>query len=88
MWALVKGLPPEAATWRRDHFPPQVELLAQLHEQQDRWNRALFGALRRERRVQVPGEVRILRPGEDGKPKVETDPRAIAAFFAQHVKGG
>lgn len=85
---LVGGLPADAAVHRRDAFPPMVELLARLHEQQDRWNRALFAALRNQKRVMTPGEVRVLRPGEDGKPKIESDPRAIAAFFAANVGRG
>ena len=84
--ALVLALPPDAAVWREQAYPPTTELIAVLIERQEEWSRAIFQALRNQRRVSVPQPMRILRPGERAKTarRVETDPRKIAAFFRQH----
>ena len=87
MWALIKGLPPEAAVWRQHSFPPVEELLVQLLERHDQWARAHLQALLHHKKVSVPAEFQIMRPGEEDQPvrKIETDPAKIAAFFQQHV---
>jgi hypothetical protein len=86
VWALVSGLPPEAAVWRQSSFTPTEELLVQFLERHDEWARAHLQALLHHKRIAVPAEFHILRPGEEDKPtrKVETDPRVIAAFFSEH----
>ena len=87
MWALVQGLPPEAAVWRQQSFTPTEELLVQLLERHDEWARAHLQALLHHKKVTVPPEFKILRPGEDEQPtrRIETDPAKIAAWFQEHV---
>ena len=87
MWVLVKGLPPEAAVWRQHSFAPTEELLVQLLERHDQWARAHLQALLHHKKISVPPEFRLLRPGEEDQPmrKIETDPGRIAAFFSEHV---
>ena len=89
MWALVKGLPPEAAVWRQHSFTPTEELLVQVLERHDAWARAHLQALLHHKKVSVPPEFTILRPGEEDRPasRVETDPVKIAAFFQEHLSG-
>jgi hypothetical protein len=81
------GLPPDAAVWRQHSFTPTEELMAQFLERHDEWARAHLQALLHHKRVSVPPEVHILRPGEDEQPArhVETDPAKIAAWFQQHI---
>ena len=81
---LIEGLPGDAAVWRNDALPPIEERLAQLLERADAWSRALFQAQTGAREIQVPGEVRIIRPGTADVPRkhVETDVKRIMAFFA------
>lgn len=92
LWALFKALPPEAAVWRHDSFTTTDELLAQLLERTDAWQRAIFTALippkkGQPRRISLPAPVEILRPDDEPpQRKVETDPRVIAAWFSQHFK--
>jgi hypothetical protein len=89
VWALVSGLPPEAAVWRQHSFTPTEELLVQFLERHDQWARAHLQALLHHKRVAVPPEFRMLRPGEEEEAsarKVETDPRVIAAFFSRHFE--
>ena len=85
----MEGLPPEAVTWRKDGLPFAEELAAQQLERADAWARAQFeyGA---GKRVRLPPPVVIERPGQalPEAPKVETDPRVIAAWFANHMGGG
>lgn len=83
------GLPPEAAVWRQNAFPPVEELLVQLLERHDEWARSHLAALLHHKRVTIPVPYRTLRPGEvEETPasRVETDPRRIAAFFQQHFE--
>lgn len=83
MWALVQGLPPESATWRKSSLPPVEEFLALLIEGHGAWARAQI-----ERtpgpKVDIPAPVRIRRPGEPEQPerKIESDPRRIAEFLS------
>ena len=84
----MQGLPPESATWRKDGLPFIEEIAAQQLERADEWARIHFeyGA---GKRVRLPPPVRIERPGQEPeRPKVETDPRVIAAWFANHMGGG
>jgi hypothetical protein len=87
VWALVSGLPPEAAVWRQNAFTPTEELLAQFLERHDEWARSHLQALLHHKKVTVPPEVHIMRPGEEPEParKVETDPLVIAAWFKSHI---
>lgn len=87
MWVLIKGLPPEAAVWRQSGFTPVEELLVQVLERHDEWARAHLQALLHHKRITVPAQFQILRPGEEETPArhVETDPAVIAAFFRDHV---
>jgi hypothetical protein len=74
--------------WRKNAFPPQVELLVQLLERHDQWATTHLQALLHHKKVTVPPPFSILRPGEvepDAISRVETDPVKIAAFFKQHV---
>ena len=84
--ALVFGLPPDAGIWRQDFLPPVEERLAQIFERQDAWFRALLEAQMGQAKVSVPGELHVVRPSDrDVEPevrRVETDPDAIAAWFA------
>jgi hypothetical protein len=83
------ALPPEAAVWRKNAFPPQVELLVQLLERHDEWARAHLQALLHHKRVTVPAPFGILRPGEKEQTpanRIETDPVKIAAFFKRHFE--
>jgi hypothetical protein len=60
--------------------------VASLIEIHDFWGRnqaALAGA----KRASLPKPVRINRPGSTPARRVETDPRKIAAFFQQHLRG-
>jgi hypothetical protein len=82
------GLPPDAAVWRQRAFTPTEELLVQFLERHDEWARAHLQALLHHKKVTVPAEFHLLRPGEEEqKPvsRVETDPVKIAAWFQQHV---
>ena len=83
--ALVEGLPGDAATWREDMLPPLEERIAQLTERQDQWFRALFGAFTHSDRIQVPGDIEIVRPGANKIPERQlvTDSRTIAAWFSR-----
>jgi hypothetical protein len=83
----VNGLPREAATFR-DHigWDAQTELTASLIEVMDRWARQ-FGVWKGVKQRHLPKPVRIFRPGEEQQQKVESDPRAIAAFFRKHIGG-
>lgn len=83
---LVSGLPPEAAVWRQSAFTPAEELMVQFLERHDEWARAHLQALLHHRRVSVPPEIHIMRPGDEPAPtrKVETDPAVIAKFFREH----
>lgn len=81
--AFVDGLPPDAATWRGQAFPPAEEFLAVLIERQDAWLQAVTQAVLGAKRVTTPGVWRVRRPGEPD-PNVrqaETDPRRIVALF-------
>jgi len=87
VWALVKGLPPEAAVWRQHSFTPVEELLVQALERHDEWARAHLQALLHHKKITVPPEFQILRPGEEmdtPASRVENDPVKIAAFFEQN----
>jgi hypothetical protein len=87
VWALVKGLPPEAAVWRQHSFTPVEELLVQVLERHDEWARAHLSAMLNHKKVVVPAEFVMLRPGENEQPlanRVENDPVKIAAFFEQN----
>ena len=86
VYALVMGLPPEAAVWRQHSFTPTEEFLVQLLERHDEWARTHLQALLHHKRVTLPAEFHMLRPGEDEKSasRVETDPVKIDAFFRQH----
>ena len=57
--ALVLALPPDAAVWREQAYPPTTELIAVLIERQEEWSRAIFQALRNQRRVSVPQPMRL-----------------------------
>jgi hypothetical protein len=88
--ALTHGLPPEAGIWREQQLPPVEDFLASLIERFEEWQRAQF-LLAAGKRVAPPGVIRVIRPGqteesEHRRPMV-TDPRTIAAWFAQHVSG-
>jgi len=90
--ALVRGLPPDSATWRQEHgWGHQEELLASLLELTDAWGRALAQLLGgrvqgKPLRIQRPGEQR--EQAEPESPPVETDPNAIARFFGLKARGG
>lgn len=88
MWALIKGLPLESATYSSQRFPPDVEFLATLIEQQDAWQKAHF-LLAAGKSVAPPAPVRIVRPDDEPEPerKLVSDPRTIAAWFAKNVGG-
>lgn len=88
VFALIKGLPPGSAIWRKDSFPPVEEMLVQFIERHDEWSHALLMALLGHKRVATPAPFQILRPGEDEEPKrpsIETDPRVIAAWFHENI---
>jgi hypothetical protein len=82
LWALVQGLPPDAACWREDMFTRQEEFAAAQIEVTDQWlsNLAqLLGA----KRQSLPKPIRVPRPG-DGRvqrAEIETDPMKIERFF-------
>jgi hypothetical protein len=61
--------------------------LVQVLERHDEWARAHLQALLHHKKVTVPPEFHVLRPGEEERPTrhVETDPVKIAAFFKEHV---
>lgn len=91
LWALVRGLPDDAVVWREEHeqaqqWTTQDELGALLIEVTDMWGRAI--AQPHYKRGSLPRPIRIPRPG-DGPPQrkqIESDPKKIAAFFAEHFK--
>lgn len=81
---LIDQLPDDAATWSgRDCWPRRDELAALAIEQHDRWSRALFAALRNQKRIQVPGPMQIHRPGAAAHPDgpVVQDLAGLAGFF-------
>lgn len=88
VWALVQGLSPDAATWRRDHFPPDVEMVANLIQVVDHWGRqsAIDAG---HKQSQLPPPVQILRPGEEPKQdkKMVTDPSEVSAWLARRFRG-
>lgn len=84
LWALVNGLPEDSAT-HRETWTLRDEVAAATVEIVDFWGRVgaqLQGVKPRD----LPDPVRIPRPGDEerNKPKIEKDPRKIAAFFAKH----
>ena len=82
--ALVRGLPDTAAHHRRkgEDWTVERELLATAIEVLDFWGRQ-HAALKGVKPSKLPKPVQILRPGQaEEMNRVETDPRAIAAFFA------
>jgi hypothetical protein len=88
VWALVKGLPPDAAVWRQHAFTPVEELLVQLLERHDQWARTHLQALLHHKKVSVPAEFHMLRPGEQEQAasrRVETNPVVIAEFFKRNI---
>lgn len=89
LWALVRNLPPESATHRAESLPPVEELLATLVERMDAWNEPQLMLALGQKRVIVPSRMRIRRPSDPPpqERKIESDPRAIAAWFAKHVGG-
>jgi hypothetical protein len=58
----------------------------QLLERHDEWARTHLQALLHHKKVSVPPQFKMLRPGEEEQPArhIETDPAKIAAFFKQH----
>jgi hypothetical protein len=89
LWALIKGLPPESATYSSQRFPPDVEFLATLIERQDAWFDVLLKAHMGAKRVQPPAPLQVRRPDDAPEPerKLVSDPRTIAAWFAKNVGG-
>lgn len=83
----MSGLPPDAAVWRADSFTPTEEFLALLLERYEAWSGAALKALLNHKRILIPAPVEIERPGRapEAPARVETDPRALAAFFAKHI---
>lgn len=80
LWALILGLPPEAATWRKEYqWTWSHELAAANIEVLDGWMRVfarMMGARELGKPVQIP------RPGEIEK-KPTNDPVVIRRFFAR-----
>jgi hypothetical protein len=81
----VLGLPPEAATWRKDRWTPEMETAVFAVERSDMWSRAIYGLFAGKKHG-VPGPLEIARPGDEPKRKAVTDPREIAAWFRNHFK--
>lgn len=83
IWALVRGLPREAVTWREDgaEWSHEVELAAAQVEVADRWGRAmaqLLGA----KTSQLPPPIEIKRPSvEKPEPRRSTWARKLAEQF-------
>jgi hypothetical protein len=84
LWVLIQGLPNDSALWREENrWTQQDELLAELLEMTDIASRRTVMALGGE----VKGKpIQIERPSEEKsvKPKITSDSREIAAWFAQH----
>jgi len=84
----IKGLPPEAATWRIDgqQWTLHDELLAVLIERVEMWGyaQAHLSADKKARRLLPEKPFQVPRPGAkpDTEERVVTDPKEIAAFFA------
>lgn len=99
MWALVSGLPEEAATWREGKplWTVADELAAQVVERSDFWGREIFRAVAASAGTEVfdsdlPPSPEINHPSrqaarEEKQPakKPERDPKVIRAWFEQHM---
>jgi hypothetical protein len=69
VYALVRGLPPDAATWRSDRWTPEMETAVFAIERNDQWLRALLDALLNKKQIPIPGPLEINRPGEEPAPE-------------------
>lgn len=86
LWALIQGLPPDAAVWREEMaWTPQQELMATTIEVIDLWGRRLM-RMQGAKSSQLPEAIQIPRPGEQKRKRVETDARKIKAFMDRHFK--
>jgi hypothetical protein len=84
LWALVRGLPLDSATWRSG-WTQQDELMATQIEVTDRLGLRLarmFGA------KSVPDPLRIEHPDrpEPEQKRLTSKSAEIAAFFRKHIK--
>lgn len=86
--ALLRGLPEEAATWRGNIWTLRDEMTAKTLEGIDWWGRHIAGALgmkdagKSQPMQLVVAEARTAAIAPP-KPKVETNPDVIQAFFAK-----
>lgn len=79
LWALVSGLPPQAAVWHKEAWTTQDELLATLVEQSDSNARALIHAWTGKAPSGKP--LKIERPGgEEPKRPAKPSPESIERF--------
>lgn len=78
-------------TFRQDALTPGDELLAELLENQDAWQRAHMQITSRKRgQIMVPAPVRVERPGQT-EPERKANVMSIAEFARAnktHVRGG
>lgn len=88
---LIQGLPPDAATFRKAHFPPATELAAQLIEHVDEWGRTWLARMNAQpgQKYPVPAPPQIVRPGEEPpEPKKQVvSGSEAAAWFASKFAG-
>lgn len=86
LWALVNGLPLDAATWRRESaWTVDHELMATMIETIDMWGRinAIVGGAKWRK---LPDQIRVPRPWDDGIAEEtaadeEEGARQVAKFF-------
>jgi hypothetical protein len=85
LFALVQGLPLDAATWREERTWTQRDELAALQvELTDVWGRLIFSALGGKPKGKP---LRIARPAQQAEEKqITSDPGEIARWFRQNVR--
>jgi hypothetical protein len=91
--ALIRGLPPDAATFRDEQpsWTQRDELLATLVEVTDAWGRQVVATLvaLHGGKVRLPEPVRVRHPeraeAEPPEKHITTDAAEIAAFFKTRV---
>lgn len=89
--ALVRGLPFDSATWRRDGFSRLEELLTVQTELTVTWLRGIYGttAAGTTGARKAPPFFKFPRPNEaEAERQITKDPREVARFFARHSSEG